>query len=203
MTVIALALGYLIGSIPTAGWLARRRGIDLRREGSGNPGTKNALGTGGPRLAAAVLVVEAAKGFGAVWLGSAMGDDVGAVAAGIGAVAGNVYNVWYRFAGGKGLGISLGVLGGLWPSVLPVILVVIVLAAVITRSAGLAALAAMAGLIVSALTWTAWGWQTYGFASTGPQLIVLSLSMTAMMVWKHGRDSPLNPAWRSSRRTSV
>ncbi|HEU4320062.1 MAG TPA: glycerol-3-phosphate acyltransferase [Acidimicrobiia bacterium] len=200
---MAVALGYLIGSIPTAGWLARRKGIDLRTEGSGNPGTKNALGTGGPRLAAAVLVVEATKGFGAVCLGSAMGADIGAVAAGIGAVAGNVFNIWYRFEGGKGLGISLGVLAGLWPVVLPVILVVIIVAAVITRSAGLAALAAMAALLGSALVWAARDWPTFGLASTGPQLIVFSLAVTAVMAWKHGTDSPLNPAWNSSRRTAV
>jgi len=203
VTVIALLLGYLIGSVPTAAFLAHRKGIDLRTEGSGNPGTKNALGTGGPILAAAVLVVEAAKGYGAVWVGSALGDDIGAVAAGIGAVAGNVYNVWYRFEGGKGLGISLGVLAGLWPVVLPVILVVIVLGALLTRSAGLAAIAAMAGLIVSAIVWPIQNWSTFGWASTGPQLLVLAVAMTAIMVWKHWRDSPLNPAWRSARKTSV
>src|SRR5690606_27985836 len=48
----ALVVGYLVGSAPTADWLARRRGIDLRSTGSGNPGTNNALRTGGPRLAA-------------------------------------------------------------------------------------------------------------------------------------------------------
>ena len=201
MTLLSFLLGYLIGSIPTAVFLARRKGIDLRSAGSGNPGTKNALGTGGPVLAVAVLAVEAVKGYGAVWLGSAIGDEVGALAAGIGAVAGNVYNVWYRFEGGKGLGISLGVLAALWPIVLPVMLVVIVLGAVVTRSAGLAALAAMAGIIVSAIVWSAQGWATYGMISTGPQLLVLAVAMTVVMVWKHWRASPLNPAWRSGQRT--
>ena len=39
----AVAIGYVIGSIPTAGWLGRLWRIDLRREGAGNPGTANAL----------------------------------------------------------------------------------------------------------------------------------------------------------------
>lgn len=201
MTVVAFLLGYLVGSVPTAGFLARMKGIDLRSEGSGNPGTKNALGTGGPMLAVAVLAVEAAKGYGAVWLGATMGDETGAVAAGLGAVAGNVYNVWYRFQGGKGLGISLGVLAALWPTVLPVIVVVIIVGAVVTRSAGLAALAAMIALIASAVVWQAQDWSTAGMVTTGPILMVLALVITTIIIWKHGRDSPINPAWRSSQRT--
>lgn len=107
---MAATTGYLIGSIPTAGFIARLRGIDLRRQGSGNPGTNNALRTGGVILAISVLVVEAAKGYAAVLVANSMVDDWGAVVGGVAAVAGNVFNVWYGFSGGKGLGISLGVL---------------------------------------------------------------------------------------------
>lgn len=199
MTLGAGLVGYLIGSIPTAGLIARLRGIDLRTEGSGNPGTKNALGTGGPLLAAAVLMVEAAKGYLAVRVGFELAGDTGALVAGLGAVAGNVYNVWYRFEGGKGLGISLGVLAAAWPLVLPVLLVVIVLAALLTRSAGLAALAAMTGLVVSAFVWPAQNWSTMGYLEAPSQLLSLSVGMTLLMMWKHIRDSPLNPAWRSER----
>lgn len=202
MTMAAALAGYLIGSVPTAGWLGRLVGIDLRAAGSGNPGTNNALRTRGPALAAAVLIVEAAKGYAAVWLGGMMVDEAGAVAAGIGAVAGNVYNVWYRFQGGKGLGISLGVLAAAWPTALLVTVAVIISAVLITRSAGLASLAAMAGLIVASVLWTIYDWPTGGVAP-GPQLIVLSVAMSVIMVWKHWRDSPLNPAWRSPHRTPV
>lgn len=202
MIVQTALLGYLIGSIPTAGFLGRLWGIDLRKAGSGNPGTKNALSTGGLVLAATVLLVEAGKGYGAVLLGSAMGDDAGAIAAGIGAVAGNVYNVWYKFEGGKGLGISLGVLAGLWPMVLPVVLGVIIAAVIYTRSAGLAALEAMAGLIISAFFWNLVSWSTGG-VSTDVGLIIIALAMSTIMFWKHWRDSPLNPASRSESQAPV
>lgn len=202
MIVVSALAGYLLGSIPTAGFLGRLKGIDLRRDGSGNPGTKNALSTGGPALAAAVLLVEAAKGYGAVWAGSVMADDAGAIAGGVCAVAGNVYNVWYRFQGGKGLGISLGVLLAVWPAVLPVVLGVIIVAVVLTRSAGMAAIAAMTALIVSAIAWSNNDWPTGG-VSPASGLLVLSVGMTAIMIWKHWRDSPLNPAWRSSQKIPV
>lgn len=203
MTVLAGLVGYLIGAVPTAGLIARSRGIDLRTEGSGNPGTKNALTTGGPVLAAAVLIAEAAKGYLAVRTGFQLAGDTGAMTAGVGAVAGNVFNFWYRFEGGKGLGISLGVLAAAWPTVLPVLLVVIVLAALMTRSAGLAALATMATLIICALVWPEQNWSTSGYVETPQQILALSVGMTVLMMGKHIRDSPLNPAWRSAHQTQA
>lgn len=191
MTVLAAVLGYLIGSIPTAIWLARLRGVELHREGSGNPGTANALRTSGVGVAIAVLAVEAAKGYGAVWLGDLIADDLGAVAAGLGAVAGNVYNVWYRLRGGKGLGISLGVLAALCPWVLIPLVAIIALGALVTRSAGIASLLAVLGLVVSAVLWPAMGWETGGLASAS-QLLVVAIGIGLLISWKHWRDSPLS-----------
>lgn len=144
MTALAAIAGYLIGSVPSASFLGRLQGVDLRTEGSGNPGTANALRTSGPWLASLVLIVEAGKGYAAVWVGALVGDEFGAIAAGLGALGGNVYNPWYRFQGGKGLGISLGVLAAAWPAAIVPILVVIVVGVLITRSSGIASLAAIA-----------------------------------------------------------
>lgn len=187
MTVLAAFVGYLIGSIPSASFLGRLRGVDLRTEGSANPGTANALRISGPWLAALVLIVEAAKGYGAVWLGYAA-DESGAIAAALGAVAGNVYNVWYRFRGGKGLGISLGVLAGAWPAVVVPILVVILVGVLITRSSGTASIVAIAALTVMALLWSAYQWPTGG-VEPNSQLLVLALGIALIIVWKHWRDA--------------
>jgi glycerol-3-phosphate acyltransferase PlsY len=200
LTAVAAFVGYFLGSIPTAGFLGRLWGHNLRAEGSGNPGTKNALATGGPYLAVSVLLIEAAKGYLAVWVGGLIADDAGMVAAGVGAVAGNVFNVWYRFSGGKGLGISLGVLAAVWPNVLVVCITVIVVALLVTRSAGLASLAAMAGLLLSSVLWYVNEWPTGG-VEPNAQLFVISIGLTAIMGWKHWRDSPLNSRWRSSHPT--
>jgi acyl phosphate:glycerol-3-phosphate acyltransferase len=191
MMAIAVFVGYLLGSVPTAGWLARAKGVDLRRDGSGNPGTANALRTSGPWLAALILFVEAAKGYGAVFLGDAIADETGAVAAGLGAVAGNVYNLWYRFAGGKGLGISLGVLAALWPWALVPIVAIIGLGALLTHSAGIASLLAIAGMIAMSLIWPAMGWDSGGIA-TVQQLPFIAFGIGVLIGWKHWRDSPLS-----------
>lgn len=203
MILVAVTTCYLIGSIPTAGLIARLRRIDLRIQGSGNPGTNNALRTGGVMLAVSVLVVEAAKGYAAVLVANSMVDDWGAVVGGVAAVAGNVFNVWYGFSGGKGLGISLGVLLAIWPWVVLPLALLIALAALLTRSAGLAALTAIAGLLVAAFAWSTRGWSTGGLVESGAELAFLSSGMTAVTGWKHWRHSPLNPAWRSARRTPV
>lgn len=199
MIAVAAGLGYLIGSIPTAVWLARIKGVNLRRDGSGNPGTANALKTSGPWVAISVLTVEAAKGFGAVWIGYLIADEVAAVASGVGAIAGNVYNVWYGFTGGKGLGISLGVLAALWPWVLVPIVAIIALGALITRSSGTASLLAVLGLNVSAVLWPAVGWETGGLAADS-HLLVISIGIGLLISWKHWRDSPLSGRDRYSRR---
>lgn len=199
MTLLAAAAGYLIGTVPTAGFIAGLWGIDLRNIGSGNPGTHNALRNGGPLLAAIVLAVEAAKGYGAVWLGGTIADEMGAVLAGIGAVAGNVYNVWYRFQGGKGLGISLGVLVAVWPTVLPVVIGVIVIAVIATRSSGTAALAALAALVISAALWQLNDWPTGG-VTADPPLLLLAPAMTLIMFGKHWQDVRLRGAVLRARR---
>lgn len=189
MILLSAVIGYLIGTIPTAGALGRLRGVDLSREGSGNPGANNALRLAGPGLAAAVLFVEMAKGTVAVLIGAALDGDVAAVAAGLAAAVGNVFNVWYRFRGGKGLGITAGVLLAVWPTVLLPAIVLIAIAAAVTRSSGAAAIIAIAGLNVMAVLWVVADWPTgWGIEST-ELLIVCSVGLGLILTPKHWRDS--------------
>jgi len=159
----AVLLGYLVGSLPTANALARLWGVDLRTGGSRNPGANNARRLGGLPLFLLVLVVEVGKGMLAVVVGLSLAGDPGAVVAGLGAVAGNVYNVWYSFRGGKGLAITLGVLIAVWPTVVPFALVILGVSAALTRSSGIGTLITLLALLVAALAWepiglgTAWG----------------------------------------------
>lgn len=188
MSAVGLISGYLIGSLPTALWLGSLWGVDLRREGSGNPGTNNARRVGGLGLAGLVLSFEMAKGAAAALAGIQIAGDLGGVAAGLGAVAGNVYNVWYRLNGGKGLGISAGVILALWPAALLICLAVIVTAVATTRSSGLSALFTIGALNILGVAWWIFdlpnGW---GIAEIG-LLAVLALGI-AVLIWpKHWVD---------------
>jgi glycerol-3-phosphate acyltransferase PlsY len=153
MIGLAAVLGLVVGSIPTADWLARRSGVDLRGRGSGNPGANNARRLGGYRLAASVLLVEIAKGAAAVVIGSAIAGSGGAAAAGVGAVLGNVANPWFRLRGGQGLAITGGVLGAAWPPGLLLGLAVILLVVIATKSSAVAALAALTSILGAAVVW--------------------------------------------------
>jgi acyl phosphate:glycerol-3-phosphate acyltransferase len=120
--VAALLLGYLLGSIPFGLILTRAAGLgDLRAMGSGNIGATNVLRTGRRELAAATLLLDAAKGALAVLVAAALWRDTPGVQpiAGLGAFVGHLYPVWLRFRGGKGVATLLGVVGALsWPSAL-------------------------------------------------------------------------------------
>jgi glycerol-3-phosphate acyltransferase PlsY len=186
MTVLTIAIGYLLGALPTAGWLGKwLKGVDLRSVGSGNPGANNALQTGGAGLAAAVLVVEMAKGATAVLIGERLGGEAAAVAAGLGAVAGNLYNVFYRFKGGKGLGITAGILVTAWPTALVPCIVVIALGARLTRSSGAAAIIAIVALVAMGVTWMAFDLPV-GWGLSRPGLLLLLALGVGVLIWpKH------------------
>lgn len=110
---VALAFGYLIGSVPFGlilGWLAGAG--DVRKLGSGNIGATNVLRTGKRWAAAATLLCDAGKGAVAVAVWQQYGTET-AVAAGIGAFLGHLFPVWLNFAGGKGVATFLGIVAAL------------------------------------------------------------------------------------------
>lgn len=184
----ALLAGYLIGSLPTANAIAGMFGIDLRSEGSGNPGANNARRLGGPGLSIAILVVEAAKGAVAVLAGDILAGSPGMAAAGLGAATGNVYNVWYRFEGGKGLGITLGVLLVAWPLALPPVIVAIAAVALITRSTGLASIGALAMLLILGLLWVPMVWPL-AWGADRVSLPWLAIGLAVVIAPKHVSDA--------------
>lgn len=187
MIVLTVLIGFAIGSLPTAGWVAGLSGIDLRAGGSGNPGANNARNLGGMKLAATVLILELIKGVGAVSIGVWLMGDLGGAAAGVAAIGGNILNPWYRFSGGQGLGITAGVLLGAWPTWLAPVLATIAVVAYVTRSAPKAALTALAavslGLVVFATTEfpDAWGLDL-------PALVLLTAGVVALVSPKQIRS---------------
>lgn len=108
--LLALVIGYVLGSVDFAVIVSRSRGVDIYREGSGNPGASNVMRTLGRSAAALVLVGDALKGVVAAGIGLAVvGDLTGAAAGGFAAVVGHCFPVLHRFKGGKGVATSLGV----------------------------------------------------------------------------------------------
>jgi glycerol-3-phosphate acyltransferase PlsY len=155
----ALAVGYLLGSLPT-GWLAGKllRGIDIREHGSGSTGATNVLRTLGPWSFVVVLLVDVSKGLAAIalvrWLCSWLAADAQTwgpwivCLGGLSVLVGHARPIWLGFAGGKSVAAGLGVLLGIaWPvglGALGVFGVGLAISRIMSLSSMLAALAAVA-----------------------------------------------------------
>lgn len=115
--LIAVASGYVVGSIPFTFLLSRRLGgVDLRRVGSGNVGAANVLRTIGIAPAIAAMCLDAMKGLAAVLLAQRLAAGPGThVAAGLASVVGHIHPVWLGFHGGKGVATAAGAFALLAP----------------------------------------------------------------------------------------
>jgi glycerol-3-phosphate acyltransferase PlsY len=116
--ILAILVGYLLGSIPFGLLLTRFAGTqDLRSIGSGNIGATNVLRTGRKGLAAATLLCDMLKGTVAVVIAGTFGGPDAAMLAGLAAFLGHLFPVWLNLKGGKGVAVYIGVLIGLfWPA---------------------------------------------------------------------------------------
>ncbi|MGD9667881.1 MAG: glycerol-3-phosphate 1-O-acyltransferase PlsY [Hyphomicrobiaceae bacterium] len=178
-TLAALAVGYLLGSIPFGLLLTRAAGLgDVRSIGSGNIGATNVLRTGNKKLAAVTLLLDALKGTAAVLVGHWIGAHGGvailaSLVAGLGAFIGHILPVWLGFKGGKGVATYIGVLlGAAWKLAL-VFCAIWLAIAFTTRYSSLSAL--IAAVVTPAI---AWFWES-------PALGILAALMSALLLWKH------------------
>ena len=171
--LLALGIGYLLGSIPFGLLLAMAGGKgDIRDIGSGSIGATNVLRTGSKPLAALTLLLDAAKGALAVWLSQRYFPGFEAHAA-AGALVGHLYPIWLQFKGGKGVATLLGILVLLLPMAALVYAVVWIGLLLILRISSVAGMAAAASAPISA-------------AVLGEQArFPLLLGFAILVVWKH------------------
>ncbi len=121
LSIIAIIISYILGSIPTAYILGRLKGIDIRLYGSGNVGATNAFRVLGKLPGAIVLLLDMAKGFiGVTLIGDYFsklevpyGGNLFRIILGFAVVSGHNWTIFLKFRGGKGMATSLGVLVGL------------------------------------------------------------------------------------------
>src|ERR1700756_4676093 len=112
ITTLIPVVAYLLGSIPFGLLIVKvLGGADIRSVGSGNIGAANVTRNAGPIAGVLTLLLDAAKGYFAVWLaGHWTGWNIRWMMLGaIFAVIGHVFPVWLQFRGGKGVATGLGV----------------------------------------------------------------------------------------------
>src|SRR3954447_3355265 len=100
---LLVPLAYLLGTFPSAGLVARGRGVDVTAEGSGNPGASNTFRLLGWKAGAVVFALDFAKGALAAGVGIVVDGHLGAFVLGGAAIIGHTLPITRRFKGGRGV----------------------------------------------------------------------------------------------------
>ena len=134
--VFVTIVAYLLGNFSPARMLGKIYGVDITKEGSGNPGTTNVIRTLGLKAGLLTLLVDALKGFIAVKLGLAFVWPIGGCVAFIAVMLGHCFPFLYGFKGGKGVASALGAAFALnWPSAFIAVFIGLVVLAIDKRMA--------------------------------------------------------------------
>ncbi|WP_409293120.1 glycerol-3-phosphate 1-O-acyltransferase PlsY [Peribacillus sp. SCS-37] len=174
MTIVVLALAYLIGSIPSGliiGKLFYK--TDIRQHGSGNLGGTNTFRILGKKAGIIVTLMDIFKGTLAVVLPHLLGVDIHPLLAGVFAVIGHMYPLFAGFKGGKAVATSGGLILGYVPIMFILVLAIFLICLYITKYVSLSSiLTAVCALIYTLVIWDI------------PLIIVISV-LTIFIIYRH------------------
>lgn len=144
MKIILLSISaFILGSIPIGLIIAKSRGIDLKKAGSGNIGATNVLRTTGKLSAILTLSGDIFKGIIAVLTARYFEVSIfyeGII--GVFSILGHNFSVFLRFKGGKGVATSIGVLCIFSPQTALFTIIIWMMSVLITKYSSLGALIA-------------------------------------------------------------
>ena len=161
--LMALVIGYFCGCFPTGYLVGKKRGIDIRKHGSGNTGATNTLRTLGWIAAATTFVGDCVKTILAIVLANIFFKDSGydmtviELYAGLGAVLGHNYPFYFKFKGGKGIACTAGVAFALFPGAVPVCFTVFVLCIALSKYVSLGSILMAILLIIQIFVFNFYG----------------------------------------------
>ena len=137
--ILAVLLGYFFGCFPTGYLVGKRRGVDIRKHGSGNTGATNTLRTLGWKAAVITFLGDCGKTVIAILLAGILFADSGydnmviKLYAGLGAILGHNFPFYFKFKGGKGIACTAGLAFTLFPAAVPVCLTVFALCITLSK----------------------------------------------------------------------
>lgn len=179
---LILPVAYLLGSIPFGLLIVRARaGRDIRGMGSGNIGAANVARSAGALAGALTLLLDAAKGYLAVWIAARWtGSSLRwMMAAAVAAVVGHIFSVWLGFRGGKGVATGLGVFLPICASAVGVAVVLWVIVVAFWRYSSLGSIVAAAALPIFVYLLYAPGHAPPGFVT------VPTIFISLLVIAKH------------------
>jgi len=181
MIIFCLIFGYLFGCFSTAFFVGKMNKVDIRKYGSGNMGTTNALRTLGAKAGALTLIGDVLKAVIAILLVRFLlfpdydYIELLAIYTGLGVVIGHNYPVWLKFKGGKGMAATGGVMAAIDPLIILIGLPLFVLSIAITRYVSV-------GSLAIAILFPVWIF----FRHPGDlHMLIVSLLFMALAFFKH------------------
>lgn len=181
MEWLSLLVAYLLGGVPIGFLLVRwKTGQDVRTHGSGNIGATNVHRAAGRVAGMATLVLDAAKGYLAVWLAYRMsgGSTAWASAAAVCVLLGHIFTPFLRFKGGKGVATFLGAFLFLAPGATLAVTLVFLVTLAALRMISLGAI--LGGITFPLAVWL--------ISQPAWPLMSASLVCCALVLWRH-RDN--------------
>lgn len=170
--IIAAIVAYALGNISPASIIAKANHVDIRKEGSGNPGTTNVIRVLGVKAGVKTLLIDMLKAFVAVKVGFAMLGSVGGMIGFAFVLLGHCFPVMYKFKGGKGVAAALGAALALtWPAAM-VSFIVAVVVLLISKKMSLGSLVAAIVFPPLCLFYT-------------PEYFIFSLFVAAFLIVRH------------------
>lgn len=178
IAVLVIFLAYLLGSLQFGIVLSRLFGkMDPRSVGSGNTGATNVARNSGMKMGLFVLLGDVLKGVLAVLMGYLFGlNEVGAALAGLAAVVGHMYPVYYQFKGGKGVATALGVILTFSISAALVGILIMLVVVAMTKYVSL-------GSIIATFVATIY----IGLTHSGYYMIPI-IAIAILIIWRHGEN---------------
>jgi glycerol-3-phosphate acyltransferase PlsY len=138
---LLILFAYLIGSIPIGVLLARLKGKDPRKTGSGNIGATNVMRSAGKVLGIITLIGDMLKGFIPTFIAMSLGEpDLFIALVGLAVFSGHLFPVFLKFKGGKGVATGAGVYFAINPPVILISFVIFIIVFLIWKYVSLGSL---------------------------------------------------------------
>jgi glycerol-3-phosphate acyltransferase PlsY len=172
---LLLVPAYFVGTFPSAVMVARSRGIDITKVGSGNPGASNISRTMGRKWGVAVFALDALKGIIPAAVGVlALGNDKLAYAMIAASVLGHMFPITRRFKGGKGVATMAGAMFVMQPAISAILAVVWIVVLKLSRKSSVASIALIIGLPLLAVLFHVPTWE-----------IITMIAINALVLLRH------------------
>ena len=200
--LLLVLAAYLLGSVPFGLLIARVKGVDIRRQGSGNVGATNVGRVLGRWWGIAVFLLDSLKGLastiaaaelirrhpGAPWTATSAYRDVVWLGIGTACIVGSIFPLYLRFRGGKGVAASLGVILGVYPYLTWPGLTALLLWAIVVKVSGFISLGSIVAVGTLPIGFVLFSWILGWPLADHYPLLVLCVFLAVLVLFRH-RDN--------------